>query len=124
MSGWIWNRTRAVESLGRAYNYPHQTAVYYSMYRLAADYDLVSSQHPAVWYLQQAAATIKVPFRLIRPRFKVLQSYHPPCHVEAFQQLAWLNAIFAFLYLSLLSGVMTDMVCVCCHLKCAGQHWY
>ena len=26
-AGWIWNRTRAVDSLGRAYNYPHQTAV-------------------------------------------------------------------------------------------------
>ena len=97
MSGWIWNRTRAVESLGRAYNYPHQTAVYHSMYRLAADYDLVPSQRPAVWYLQQAAATIKVPFRLIRPRSKILQSYHPSRHVERFQQLAWLNAIFCIL---------------------------
>ncbi|EIE25381.1 hypothetical protein COCSUDRAFT_61600 [Coccomyxa subellipsoidea C-169] len=59
LSGWIWNRTRAVESLGRAYNYPHQTAVYHSMYHLAADNDLAPSQRPATWYLQQAAATIK-----------------------------------------------------------------
>lgn len=60
LSGWIWNRERAVESLGRAYNYPHQTAVYHSMYRLAADNDLVASKRPALWYLQQAALTIKV----------------------------------------------------------------
>ncbi|CAL8460615.1 g144 [Coccomyxa elongata] len=59
LSGWIWNRERAVESLGRAYNYPHQTAVYHSMYRLAADNDLVASSRPALWYLQQAALTIK-----------------------------------------------------------------
>lgn len=59
-AGWIWNRTRAVESLGRAYNYPHQTAVYHSMYRLAADHDHVPSQRPHIWYLKQAALTIKV----------------------------------------------------------------
>lgn len=65
LSGWIWNRTRAVESLGRAYNYPHQTAVYHSMYRLAADNDLAPSQRPATWYLHQAAATIKVQSSLL-----------------------------------------------------------
>lgn len=59
-AGWIWNRTRAVESLGRAYNYPHQTAVYHSMYRLLRDNDLLPSQRPALWYLRQAAFTIQV----------------------------------------------------------------
>ena len=60
-AGWIWNRTRAVGSLGRAYNYPHQTSVYHAMYRALKENDLLSARQPALWYLQQAAFTIKVP---------------------------------------------------------------
>ena len=60
-TGWIWNRTRAVGSLGRAYNYPHQTSVYHAMYRALKENDLLSARQPALWYLQQAAFTIKVP---------------------------------------------------------------
>ena len=60
-AGWIWNRTRATGSLGRAYNYPHQVSVYHSMYRILRENDLASAQQPALWYLQQAAMTIKVP---------------------------------------------------------------
>ena len=59
-AGWIWNRTRATGSLGRAYNYPHQVSVYHAMYRILAENDLASAQQPALWYLRQAAMTIKV----------------------------------------------------------------
>jgi Family of unknown function (DUF5695) len=57
-AGWIWNRTRA-GSLGRAYNYPHQTVVYWSMYRLSRNHDLLPSAQDPLWYLRQAAFTIK-----------------------------------------------------------------
>jgi hypothetical protein len=50
-----------VSSLGRAYNYPHQTSVYHAMYRALKENDLLSARQPALWYLQQAAFTIKVP---------------------------------------------------------------
>lgn len=63
-AGWIWNRTRATGSLGRAYNYPHQVSVYHSMYRVLRENDLATAQQPALWYLQQAAMTIKVPSML------------------------------------------------------------
>ena len=59
-AGWIWNRTRATGSLGRAYNYPHQVSVYHAMYRILTENDLASAQQPALWYLRQAAMTIKV----------------------------------------------------------------
>ncbi len=62
-AGWIWNRTRAVDSLGRAYNYPHQVVVYHSMYRLIRNHDLLPSRRPALWYLRQAALTIQVQAR-------------------------------------------------------------
>lgn len=60
LAGWIWNRTRAVDSLGRAYNYPHQAAVYWGMYRLLRDNDRAAAEREPLWYLRQAARTIKV----------------------------------------------------------------
>ena len=39
-AGWIWNKTRALGSLGRAYNYPHQVSVYHSMYRILRENNL------------------------------------------------------------------------------------
>ena len=59
-AGWIWNRTRAVGSLGRAYNYPHQAAVYWAAYRVARDADEAPMSRPALWYLRQAARTVQV----------------------------------------------------------------
>lgn len=59
-AGWIWNKTRAVGSLGRAYNYPHQVSIYHSMYHILRGNDLITAQQPALWYLKQAALTIKV----------------------------------------------------------------
>ncbi len=66
-AGWIWNRTRAVASLGRAYNYPHQTAVYWAAYRVARYADLAPMRQPALWYLRQAARTIRVRLYHFRP---------------------------------------------------------
>ncbi len=59
-AGWIWNKTRALGSLGRAYNYPHQVSVYHSMYRILRENNLATAEQPALWYLKQAAMTIKV----------------------------------------------------------------
>ncbi|KAK9811264.1 hypothetical protein WJX72_000834 [[Myrmecia] bisecta] len=58
-AGRIWNYTRAVQSLGRAYNYPHQTAVYWSMYHAAENNDLLQTAQPALWYLKKAVFTIQ-----------------------------------------------------------------
>ena len=56
-TGWVWDRARA-ESLGRAYNYPHQASVYWSMYRALRDNDRMRAAKPASWYLDQAALTV------------------------------------------------------------------
>lgn len=59
-AGWIWNHDRSVGSLGRAYNYPHQTVVYWSLYRAAKEHASILLQRPRLWYLQQACRTIQV----------------------------------------------------------------
>ena len=56
-TGWVWDRARA-DSLGRAYNYPHQTSVYWSMYRLLRENGQLNASQPAGWYLEQAARTV------------------------------------------------------------------
>ena len=80
-AGWIWNRTRATESLGRAYNYPHQVSVYHSMYRILKENDKLTGQQPAIWYLKQAASTITV--RAVAgaqtPLHGLCQRQHGPC---------------------------------------------
>lgn len=55
--GWTWDRARA-DSLGRAYNYPHQTTSYWAMYHALQDNDKLVASKEAVWYLDQAAKTI------------------------------------------------------------------
>ena len=42
----------------RAYNFPHQTSVYLAMYLAAANYELLDTEHEAVWYLRRAAQSI------------------------------------------------------------------
>eukprot|EP00729_Bicosta_minor_P005253 gene5253-10386_t len=56
-TGWTWDRARA-DSLGRAYNYPHQTTSYWAMYHALQDNDKLVASKEAVWYLDQAAKTI------------------------------------------------------------------
>lgn len=41
----------------RSYNYPHVTAVYHALYRLARNYDGLVTAHPWGWYLEQALNT-------------------------------------------------------------------
>lgn len=56
--GWTaWNKRQA-ESIGRAYNYPHVVAAYWSMYRLARNYGGLVTDHPWDWYLNQAYDTV------------------------------------------------------------------
>lgn len=55
--GWVWDRARA-DSLGRAYNFPHQITSYWSMYRALRDNDKLSASEGASWYLDQAAHTV------------------------------------------------------------------
>lgn len=57
--GWTaWNK-REAESIGRAYNYPHVVAAYWSMYRLARNHVGLVTDHPWDWYLDHAYETIK-----------------------------------------------------------------
>jgi hypothetical protein len=44
-------------STSRTYNYPHPTAIYYSLYRIARDNVNISTVHPWSWYLMQAYQT-------------------------------------------------------------------
>jgi hypothetical protein len=57
--GWTsWNK-REAESIGRAYNYPHVVAAYWSMYRVARNTTGLVTNHPWDWYLNQAFETTK-----------------------------------------------------------------
>jgi hypothetical protein len=57
--GWTaWNK-REAESIGRAYNYPHVVAAYWSMYRLARNNVGLVTNHPWDWYLDHAFETVK-----------------------------------------------------------------
>jgi hypothetical protein len=51
-----WNKT-ASEAVNRAYNYPHVTAAYWSMYRLARNTQGLVTHHLWGWYLNQAFQT-------------------------------------------------------------------
>jgi hypothetical protein len=51
-----WNKT-ASEAVNRAYNYPHVVAAYWSMYRVARNYEGLVTRHPWDWYLKQAFET-------------------------------------------------------------------
>ncbi|HEX5107019.1 MAG TPA: DUF5695 domain-containing protein [Vicinamibacterales bacterium] len=53
-----WNKSQA-EAVDRAYNYPHVVAAYWSMYRLARNYQGLVSAHPWEWYLDKAFNTAK-----------------------------------------------------------------
>ena len=41
----------------RGFNYPHQIASYYSMYRTARNHDKLSTRQSWQWYLERAANT-------------------------------------------------------------------
>jgi hypothetical protein len=61
--GWTsWNR-REAESIGRAYNYPHVAAAYWSMYRIARNTDGIVQKHSWDWYLNQAYETARALIR-------------------------------------------------------------
>jgi hypothetical protein len=51
-----WNKA-ASEAVNRAYNYPHVTAAYWSMYRLARNTEGLVTHHTSDWYLNQAFQT-------------------------------------------------------------------
>jgi len=51
-----WNKT-AAEAVNRAYDYPHVVAAYWSMYRVARDYEGLVTHHAWDWYLKQAFET-------------------------------------------------------------------
>jgi len=52
-----WNKEGA-EVVNRAYNYAHVVAAYWSMYRLARNYDGLVTNRPWDWYLDQAYETM------------------------------------------------------------------
>jgi hypothetical protein len=51
-----WNKT-AADSVNRAYNYPHVTAAYWAMYRVARNHPGLVTHHDWGWYLEQAFQT-------------------------------------------------------------------
>jgi hypothetical protein len=51
-----WNKASA-EAVNRAYDYPHVTAAYWSLYRLARNYQGLVTHHSWDWYLNQAFQT-------------------------------------------------------------------
>jgi hypothetical protein len=51
-----WNRAHTLE-VPRSYNYPHVTALYWAMYRLARNHNGLVTNHTWDWYLNQAYKT-------------------------------------------------------------------
>jgi hypothetical protein len=51
-----WNKAQA-EAVNRAYDYPHVTAAYWAMYRIARNTEGLATHHPWDWYLKQAFET-------------------------------------------------------------------
>ncbi|MBN2715417.1 MAG: hypothetical protein JXX14_06150, partial [Deltaproteobacteria bacterium] len=51
-----WSRAH-IEEVPRSYNYPHVAALYWTLYRLARNYDGLVSAHTWDWYLNQAFET-------------------------------------------------------------------
>jgi hypothetical protein len=51
-----WN-IKGASDVGRAYNYPHVVAAYWSLYRLARNSQGIVTKHPWQWYLDQAYET-------------------------------------------------------------------
>lgn len=51
-----WPKEEA-ESVGRSYNYPHVTAAYWVMYRLARNYQSLVTQRDWAWYLENSYHT-------------------------------------------------------------------
>jgi len=73
--GWSsWDQEEA-ESVGRTYNYPHVTAAYWVLYRLARNYNGLVTHHPWQWYLEQAyqTATAMVRYAPYYARFGVME---------------------------------------------------
>ncbi|HEX6560231.1 MAG TPA: DUF5695 domain-containing protein, partial [Longimicrobiales bacterium] len=52
-----WSKEQA-DAVNRAYNYPHVVAAYWSLYRVARNYQGLVTNHPWDWYLSQAYRTI------------------------------------------------------------------
>ncbi|HLK59308.1 MAG TPA: DUF5695 domain-containing protein, partial [Chthonomonadaceae bacterium] len=51
-----WDKARS-ETTWRSFNYPHQAAIYWCLYRLARDHQGLVIAHPWSWYLRQAYQT-------------------------------------------------------------------
>lgn len=51
-----WNK-KGADDLGRAYNYPHVVAAYWSLYHVARNTKGLVTKHPWDWYLNQAYET-------------------------------------------------------------------
>ncbi|MCY2931062.1 MAG: DUF5695 domain-containing protein, partial [Planctomycetota bacterium] len=61
-----WDEARSKETW-RAYNYPHQTAIYWALYRLARNHQGLVARHPWDWYLHQAFGTAMAMKRFCGP---------------------------------------------------------
>lgn len=53
----FWDKERGMTTW-RAYNYPHQAAIYWCLYRLARNYDHLVEMNTWEWYLKQAYLTV------------------------------------------------------------------
>lgn len=61
-----WDEARS-KTTWRAYNHPHQTAIYWALYRLARNHEGLVKQHSWEWYLRQAFQTAMAMKRFCGP---------------------------------------------------------
>lgn len=85
-----WNKSRSEETW-RAYNYPHQAAIYWAMYRLARNFDGLVTNHDWQWYLNQAYQTV--------------MAMHKFCGKDAFLELEQYGLMVGSVHKSILADL-------------------
>lgn len=88
-----WSKSRSEETW-RAYNYPHQAAIYWAMYRLARNFDGLVTNHTWKWYLNQA--------------YRTVMAMHKFCGKDAFLELEQYGLMVGSVHKSILEDLQNE----------------
>lgn len=88
-----WNKARSEETW-RAYNYPHQAAIYWVMYRLARNFDNLVTNHDWKWYLNQA--------------YRTVMAMHKFCGKDAFLELEQYGLMVGSVHKAILENLKNE----------------
>lgn len=88
-----WSKSRSEETW-RAYNYPHQAAIYWVMYRLARSFDGLVTNHSWQWYLNQS--------------YRTVMAMHKFCGKDAFLELEQYGLMVGSVHKSILEDLKNE----------------